>query len=119
MKFSHGVGFFVIGAAMLVLPLVAPGLCPRNGFDGTSGRELWLQIMGCLQTGMGLTSLVKASMLAVVEWLASWREILAETSEAEVVEPALEWATLQPENHAPVVAVDFGAPSIWTERKAA
>lgn len=119
MKFSHGVGFFALGAMMLALPQVAPGLCPRNGFDGTSGRELWLQIMGCLQTGLGLTGLLKASVLLASEWLASWGELIAGPSEVEAAEGALDWASVQADRGPQVVAVDFSSAPVWAEREAA
>lgn len=121
MKLSEAAGFLFVGAVMLGLPHWAPSLCPRNGFDGTSGRELWLQVMGLLQTGMGGTVLLRSALSATIATLQAWPETLAELwgkllpeSEADLAE--LEDATFR---GAEVVRVDFSAKPTWDESRAA
>lgn len=53
MNLSNACTFFLTGTAMVVLPVVAPSLCPNNGFDGTSAREMWLQVMGLINASIG------------------------------------------------------------------
>ena len=121
MKWSHGIGFFAIGAVMLALPQWAPGLCVRDVFDGTSGRELWLQFMGCLQTGMGGTVLMRSAVAGFIASLRQWPQVLADI-----------WGGILPERDADlcelkeaafrdgkVVPVDFATKATWNQRQAA
>lgn len=43
---------------MWTLPLVAPSLFPPTAIDGSSTRAIWLQLMGLVQTVIGLSYLV-------------------------------------------------------------
>ncbi|MCX6952426.1 MAG: hypothetical protein NTV51_09710 [Verrucomicrobia bacterium] len=116
MKFAHAVGFLEIVLLMVVLPQIAPGLCPRNGFDGTSGRQLWLHVMGALQVTLGgsvcLWNLTSAAMA------------LAETL-PEAIAGIWGQATAEPEadrgvaGDAGLVAFEREAEGAWSERRAA
>jgi hypothetical protein len=53
MKWPNSFGFCLIGLMMLWLPALAPGLCPASPLFGGSTRELWLLLMGTLNTALG------------------------------------------------------------------
>jgi hypothetical protein len=121
MKLSEAAGFLFVGAVMLGLPRWAPGLCPRNGFDGTSGRELWLQVMGILQTGLGAGVLLRSLAGAMLTSLLAWPETLAELWGRLLPEPETDLAELEDATFrgAEVVAVDFAAKPAWEDQRAA
>lgn len=106
---------------MLVLPQIAPGLCPRNGFDGTSGRELWLRVMGLLQGGMGGTVLLRSAVGAAITFVQAWPGMLAELYRTLLPEPETDLAELEEASArgAEVVAVDFMAKPTWDQQRAA
>ena len=45
--------FLVLGVAMAMLPVVEPSWFPPTGIYGSSGRALWLEVMGVLQGVIG------------------------------------------------------------------
>jgi hypothetical protein len=121
MKLSHALGFFAIGTVMLILPRFAPGLCPRNGFDGSSGRELWLQVMGMLQTGLGVSGFMRSAWAAVLDAIETWPEAVADFWGSVLPEPELERAQIEDEifRGAEVVQVNFAAKPDWEQQRAA
>ncbi|HWL15829.1 MAG TPA: hypothetical protein VNR00_09500 [Opitutus sp.] len=68
MNMNHAFGFLFVGTVFGLLPRFAPGLCPV-GLDGSSARELWLQLMSAVLIGVAVISIgqrvlsVLASML--------------------------------------------------------
>ena len=54
MNLNHAFGFLFVGTVFGLLPRFAPGLCPVTGVDGTSAREMWLQLMSALLIGIAL-----------------------------------------------------------------
>jgi hypothetical protein len=69
MNFSNATTFLVVGITMNLLPRFAPALCPLNGMDGTSARELWLHLMGAIQCGIGGLGLFRhCAAAAVTVW---------------------------------------------------
>lgn len=54
MNLNHAFGFLFVGTVFGLLPRFAPGLCPVTGVDGTSAREIWLQLMSALLIGIAL-----------------------------------------------------------------
>ena len=76
MNLSNASTFLLTGIAMSVLPVIAPALCPANGFDGTSARELWLQVMGFINAAIGTGYLARAGWEGLATtWAtqAGWR----------------------------------------------
>jgi len=114
MKFGHALGFFAIGLVMMVLPQLAPGLCPRNGFDGTSGRELWLRVMGLLQVALGgSVGLWNMTNAAIALW-----ETVPEAMAGIRGQAAAE-AGFGAADDAGLVAFEVEAEADWSERSAA
>ncbi len=54
MNLNHAFGFLFVGTIFGLVPRFAPGWCPPTGLDGTSARELWLQLMSALLIGVAL-----------------------------------------------------------------
>lgn len=54
MNLNHAFGFLFVGTLFGLLPRFAPGWCPPTGVDGSSARELWLQMMSALLIGVAL-----------------------------------------------------------------
>lgn len=52
MNFLHAFGFLVTGVISGLLPRWFPGLCEATGVDGSSTRELWLQVMSFVQVSL-------------------------------------------------------------------
>ncbi len=48
---------------MGVVPAVFPQWFPQTGMDGTSGSELWLQVMSLVQGGLGSAYLFRRRVL--------------------------------------------------------
>lgn len=72
MNGSNALGFLAFGAVMGLLPRLAPGWFPPNGFDGTSARAIWLEAMGVIQVGLGSSYLVKHYLLLpALRWSAA------------------------------------------------
>jgi hypothetical protein len=57
MNLNHAFGFLFVGTVFGLLPRFAPGWCPATGIDGTSARELWLQLMSALLIGIAVSHL--------------------------------------------------------------
>ncbi len=49
----NALGFFLLGIAMLFLPMIEPGYFVANAPDGSNTSALWLGVMGLLQGLMG------------------------------------------------------------------
>lgn len=54
MNLNHAFGFLFVGTIFGLLPRFAPGWCPPTGIDGTSPRELWLQLMSTVMIGIAV-----------------------------------------------------------------
>jgi len=115
MKCRHAFGFFLIGLVMVVLPEVAPGLCLRNGFDGSSGRELWRRAMGVLQVAMGGGWIVWHAAGALVVAVETRPAFIAELWD----ESAEEASALAVRAEARVTTLEFAPERNWEERRAA
>jgi len=63
-------GFLSFGLVMGLLPVLAPSWFPPTTLDGGSGRALWLEVMGVVQTGLGGGRLLwEFAVPAIVRWL--------------------------------------------------
>ena len=69
MNFRHALGFFAVGAVLALIPRFAPGLCPSTGVDGSSTREIWLQIMSFVLLGLGVSYFAHRTMLGLASLL--------------------------------------------------
>lgn len=101
MNTNHAFGFLLVGTIFGLLPRFTPGWCPPTGFDGTSGRELWLQVMSTVLIAVavwqiaGRVWVVLASMLrydprgvtvpAVVETPVAAEEIVVPVARPAIV----------------------------------
>ena len=65
----HGIGFFVFGLLMWLLPAMAPGRFPSPAFGGMNGSAMWLEGMGIVQILFGGTLLLR---YCVWPWLLRW-----------------------------------------------
>ncbi len=121
MKFSQAMGFLTLGAAMLALPQVAPSLCPRNGFDGTSGRELWLYLMGCLQSGLGIVVLTRSAIFSTINTIRSLPGTMADIWDhvPTGVDGNLTKLDEALPRNGKVVTVDFAAKPVFQQSRAA
>jgi hypothetical protein len=63
MNARNALGFLAIGAAMWFLPRLAPGLISTDGYDATSDRAIWTELMGLIQALLGSTYLFKHYVL--------------------------------------------------------
>ena len=63
MNAPNAVIFAVIGAAMELLPRLFPSWFPPSGADQSSGRALWLGVMGVLQLGLGLGYIIRLQLV--------------------------------------------------------
>jgi len=52
-----------------LLPRFAPGWCPPTGMDGTSAREIWLQLMSALLIGVALVFCVQRALAVLATML--------------------------------------------------
>src|SRR5690606_38609756 len=94
MNSANAFVFVLFGIASWLLPMVAPTWFPATGLDGSSGRALWLQTMGVVQTVVGMSFLVRFGVWpAVNSWLKStpqeepvWSDA-AVPADATVVQP--------------------------------
>ena len=59
MNTSNSVGFVTLGTVMAVLPTLFPQAFPGTGFDGTSTRALWLNVVGTVQILLGVSFLLQ------------------------------------------------------------
>ncbi len=116
MKLDAALGFLSIGLVMLVVPQLAPGLCPRNGFDGSSGRELWLYVMGALQVALGGWGVLWHAVGVLIVAFETLLEAMVEVFTGTVAEAEEELAALV-EAHNPALA--FEPKADWEERSAA
>jgi hypothetical protein len=80
MKLINSLGFLFIGSLMYLLPQMAPGLCPVDGF-GFSVRATWLHVMGLLQVGIGASYLMRKVGAEFAGWLERWPEMVAAAAE--------------------------------------
>lgn len=75
-------GFLVVGAAMVMMPMLAPEGFPPTGFDGTSARALWLEIVGGAQMAIAVASLLQIWVPRLAERLPTLRLPLLDRSPA-------------------------------------
>ena len=50
---TNGIGFLVVGLGMLGLSILAPRMASAPAVFGTNARELWLFVMGSINTALG------------------------------------------------------------------
>jgi hypothetical protein len=55
--------FTILGSVMGFLPMVFPSWFPPTGADQSSTHALWLDVMGLVQAGMGLSFLVRVQLI--------------------------------------------------------
>ena len=85
MNTANAFGFLVLGAAMGLLPWLAPAWFPPTASDGSSGRVLWLETMSVVQVAIGGWSLARANLFpAIARWLASEPQPVAVLTRARV-----------------------------------
>lgn len=115
MKFGHALGFLSIGLVMLLVQQFAPGLCPPNGFDGSSGRALWLGVMGTLQLALGGGGVAWHAVNALVVALETLPEAVAEA----LGEAASEVEELALRTEAQGTWIEFEPKPDWDQQRAA
>ena len=71
MNNANAFGFSLFGFTLALLPVVAPGAFPPNGFDGTSARALWLEIVGSAQVAIGAVWLGQVAISRFADRLAT------------------------------------------------
>jgi hypothetical protein len=71
MNLNHAFGFLLVGTVFGLLPRFAPGWCPATGVDGTSAREIWLQLMSALLIGVAVSHIARR-MLSVLGSLLAY-----------------------------------------------
>ena len=69
MNFRHALGFFAVGAVLVLIPRIAPGWCPADGVDGSSTRTIWLQIMSFVQMGLGVSYFANRTLVGLMSLL--------------------------------------------------
>lgn len=84
MKLNHAFGFLLLGTVFGLLPRFAPGWCPVTGVDGTSARELWLQLMGAVQIGVALAHIGRRSWCTGASFLAYAAQLPLAAAENEL-----------------------------------
>ena len=97
------------------MPRFAPGFCPRNGFDGSSGRELWLQVMGALQFALGGSCVAWHAVGAFIAAFEVWPEMMAEVLGDTAVDAEGEFASL---GGARATSVEFDPEIVWDDQRA-
>ena len=101
MNFRNALGFFAVGAVLALIPRFAPGWCPATGADGSSTREIWLQIMSFVQLGLGVSYFAHRTLLGLASLLEyAPQSAFASATESRpavpVVRPALAKPALSP-----------------------
>lgn len=69
LNLNHAFGFLVVGTLFGLLPRFAPGWCPPTGVDGSSAREIWLQLMSALLIGIAVFHCGSRVLSAVASWM--------------------------------------------------
>ncbi len=69
MNLNHAFGFLFVGTVFGLLPRFAPGWCPATGVDGTSAREIWLQLMSVLLIGVAVSLIVRRTLGVIASLL--------------------------------------------------
>lgn len=88
MNSSNSFGFVLVGAVMVMMPMLAPEVFPPTGFDGTSARALWLEVVGGAQMAIGIASLLQIWVHRLAERLPSIQFSLLDRSTAPTRLPA-------------------------------
>ncbi len=55
---ANAFGFLVLGIVMWALPVAFPAWFPASAIDGSSTRAIWLEVMGVVQAGLGVSFLL-------------------------------------------------------------
>jgi len=72
MNTANAFGFLLLGLVMWLLPVVAPGMFPQVGIDGSSARSLWIQTMAGVHVALGAGFLARNIVLPEIRyWLRS------------------------------------------------
>ena len=72
MNTGNAAGFLLFGLVMWALPDLAPDLFPRSGMDGSSAREMWIQVMGVVHLSVGAGFLLQLQgWPRLARWLAA------------------------------------------------
>ena len=72
MNTSNALGFLLLGVTMALWPLLAPQGFPPSGFDGTSTKALWLEVVGGFQVALGAGWLGQVGLSQVADRLATF-----------------------------------------------
>jgi hypothetical protein len=101
MKTTHALGFLFLGFGLTMIPRVAPGWFPVDAINGSSGRELWVQLMSWTLFAIGGYHFLK-QLLAMTATLLEYDHARAKAAAAAPRQPvfARALARLNP----PVVA---------------
>jgi|GEM_PF-2632405 hypothetical protein len=81
MNLNHAFGFLFVGTIFGLLPRFAPGWCPPTGLDGTSAREIWLQLMSALLIGVAVVYCAQralSGLAAMLEYKPQRRAVAVE-----------------------------------------
>jgi hypothetical protein len=74
MNTQNACGFVGVGIAMWLLPLLAPTLIEPTGIFSESTRALWLLVMGCVNTTVGGSWLVRSSWVRLQPRVLAWSQ---------------------------------------------
>lgn len=89
MNTGNSFGFVLLGAVMTLCPWLLPQGFPPTGFDGTSTRALWLEVMGAVQIGLGAGWLLQVWLSRLADNLATFSmPTMDRSSLPERMEPA-------------------------------
>lgn len=69
----NALGFFLLGIAMLFLPVLAPTYFVANATDGSNTSALWLGLMGSLQSSLGTFFIFRNEGMALAVRLMTLR----------------------------------------------
>lgn len=86
MKTTHALGFLFLGFVLTMIPRIAPGWFPAEGIDGTSARELWVQLMSWTLLAIGGYHFAK-QLLAMTATLLEYDHARAKAAAAAPRQP--------------------------------
>ena len=69
MRIANAIGFSLFGTLMWLLPIIAPGLFPRQAVDRTSAHAMWLQLLAVAHAAIATSILFRRFAPVVERWL--------------------------------------------------
>ena len=72
MNTGNALGFLIFGFVMAILPTMEPQWFPATGFDGSSARALWLELMSFVQGAVGGSYLISRWLVPAVVRAAAY-----------------------------------------------